>query len=369
MRKQGGVYPRGETFWIRYSHKGVKIRESAETTDQAVAERKLKSRLDDLAVDRKGFQKFTTPQMRKSTVHDLLEALKADFAQRGKCLAQARSALKIASEAFGHLRATELSPRRINEYIDRQLAAGYKNASINRITGIVGQAFKLAVREGRLAHMPYIKHLPEDNARQGFRNAAEFERIRENLPADLQDFGQFAFSTGWRRGEIASLDWSNAQDGDAMIRLRPDQAKNKCGRSVPVTGKLIDIIKRRREARTFEANGVTQLSNFVFHRSGKPIKEFRKAWATACRKAGCSGTLFHDLRRSAVTAMVQARVPQIIAMQISGHKTASMFKRYSIAVEDEMRNAQTATELYQQAQIEKAQAQQENETNVRSISK
>jgi hypothetical protein len=125
MRKQGGVYLRGDTFWIRYSHKGVKIRESAETADQAVATRKLKSRLDDLAVYRKGFQKFTTPDMRKSLVHDLLEALKADFTRRGKCLNQARSALKIAAESFGHLRASELSPKTINAYIDRQLAAGY----------------------------------------------------------------------------------------------------------------------------------------------------------------------------------------------------------------------------------------------------
>jgi integrase len=366
MRGQGLAYLRGKTWWIRYYCKGVEIRESAKTEDERAAKRILKARLDDLAVDRKGLQKFTTPQMKKVTVHDLLESLKADFMQRGKLSPQNESTIKIAQDAFGHIRAMELSPDHVNRYIDEKLADCYANASINRITGIVGQAFQLAVREERLSHAPYIKHLREDNARQGFTDAATFERIRQNLPNDLQDFAQFAFSTGWRRGEISSLDWSNVQAGDSMIRLRPDQAKNKTGRSVPVTGKLVEIIKRRREARTFEANGITQISHLVFHRGdGNPVFEFRKSWKSACKKAGRSGLLFHDLRRSAVTAMVQARVPQLIAMAISGHKTASVFKRYAISVEAELCDAMAATEQYHQDQQQK-QAQQEN---VLSISK
>jgi integrase len=368
MRGEGLVYLRGKTFWIRYWHKGTEIRESAKTDDERTARRILKSRLDDLAAERKGFRKFATPAMKKVTVHDLLESLKADFMQRGKTSSQNGSTIKLADEAFGHIRAMELSPDHVNHFIADKLADGYANASINRITGVIGQAFQLAVREQRISHAPYIKHLPEDNARQGFVAADAFEHVRENLPADLRDFAQFAFSTGWRRGEISSLDWSNLQDNDTMIRLRPDQAKNKNGRSVPVTGKLVDIIKRRREARTFEANGVTKMSGLLFHRGdGQEIIEFRKSWATACKKAGRPGLLFHDLRRSAVTAMVNGKVPQLVAMQISGHKTASMFKRYAIQVEDEMRDAMAATERYHEAQIEKAQAQQHE--NVRTISK
>ncbi len=367
MRGNGRVYLRGETWWLRYYHKGREIRESAKTSDERAAVRTLKARLDDLAVDRKGLTKFTTPEMRKVTVHELLEALRADYAQRGKLSDQNKSTIRQAQEAFGYIRAAEFSPDHVNRYINEQLAAEYANASINRVTGIVGRAFQLAMVEGRVSRTPYIKRLPEDNARQGFCDAASFELVRASLPADLQDFAQFAFSTGWRRGEIASLDWSNVQDGDTMIRLRPDQAKNKQGRSVPITGKLIDVIKRRREARTFEVNGITQMSHLVFYRgAGTAVIEFRKSWKAACTKAGRPGLLFHDLRRSAVTAMVNAKVPQLVAMQISGHKTPSMFKRYAITVEDEMREAQAATERYHEAQMAKAQAQQ---TNVRSISK
>ena len=71
-----------------------------------------------------------------------------------------------------------------------------------------------------------------------------------------------------------------------MIRLRPSQAKNNHGRSVPITGELVEVIRRRREARRLEVNGTTQLLNLVFHRVGEPIIEFRKAWARLVQKSG-----------------------------------------------------------------------------------
>src|SRR5258707_1174416 len=88
MRGQGKVYLRGETWWIRYYCKGIEHRESAKTSDERAARRILKDRQDDLAADRKGFAKFSTPAMKKITIHDLLTALKSDFQQRGKGSAQ-----------------------------------------------------------------------------------------------------------------------------------------------------------------------------------------------------------------------------------------------------------------------------------------
>lgn len=114
---------------------------------------------------------------------------------------------------------------------------------------------------------------------------------------------------------------------------------------LPLVGELADLIERRWTAREYQApDGTTALSPFVFHRHGRPVGNFRRAWATACGTAGVTGTLFHDLRRSAVRNMDRAGVSQSVAMAISGHKTASVYRRYRIVDEDDLRRALARTQ-------------------------
>ena len=113
------------------------------------------------------------------------------------------------------------------------------------------------------------------------------------------------------------------------VRLRT--SKNGHGRVLPLNDELSKLIERRWEARTIKKkDGTTKLSEFVFHRNGVRVVDFRKPWREACKKAHVSGRIFHDFRRTAVRNMIRAGVPQSVAMSISGHKTISMFNRYNI---------------------------------------
>jgi hypothetical protein len=75
---------------------------------------------------------------------------------------------------------------------------------------------------------------------------------------------------------------------------------------------------------------------WVFHRRGAPISDFRKAWVSACTRAGCPGRIPHDFRRTAVR-----NLPERVAMMLTGHKTRSVFERYNIVSDGDLRDAVT----------------------------
>jgi len=88
----------------------------------------------------------------------------------------------------------------------------------------------------------------------------------------------------------------------------------------------------------------------VFNRSnrkakGKRITTFIKAFRAACTKAGCPGRIPHDLRRTAVRNLVRAGVPERVAMQMTGHKTRSVFERYNIVSDGDLRDAAARLDL------------------------
>jgi integrase len=142
------------------------------------------------------------------------------------------------------------------------------------------------------------------------------------------------------------LKWTDVDRDAGAIRLRREAAKTGRGRTVMLEGDLAELIERRSEARLLEKHGDVQVASLMFHRAGEPVGDFRKAWATACKAAGLPDKLFHDLRRTAARNMVRAGVPERVAMAVTGHLTRSMFDRYNIVSEDDLRMASQKTTMY-----------------------
>src|SRR6266404_302934 len=93
------------------------------------------------------------------------------------------------------------------------------------------------------------------NTRQGFFERPDLEAVVTALPAYLQDFTRFAYLTGWRKGEIISLRWTDVDRDAGAIRLRPEAAKTGRGRTVMLEGDLAELIDHRWESRLFEKDG------------------------------------------------------------------------------------------------------------------
>lgn len=271
----------------------------------------------------------------------------ADYKVRGRrSLEKLEDVLKHLTAGFDNRRAQSVTATDVRAYVAKRLEAGAASATINRELAALKRMFRLGINGERIYRAPHIEMLPEANARQGFVEPATFEKILAALPDVLADAERMLYGSGWRKQEVLSLRWSDVDREHRRVTLRAENSKNAEPRVLPLVNGLLDVIERRWAARTFKTeDGQERVSDLVFHRDGQRIRGFRKAWASATKAAGSPELLVHDLRRSAVRNMTKAGVPQAVAMKITGHRTASVFRRYLITDEVDLREALERTDV------------------------
>jgi integrase len=228
-------------------------------------------------------------------------------------------------------------------------AEGYAGDSLNHFRQALISLWRAMDGPEHRCPARLIEKFPGAKARQGFFERDALEKVLAALAPHYRDVVEFAAFSGWRRQEVQQLTWAEVDLAGKVIRLSPERSKNEDGRVLPIVGPIDEVIERRAALR-----GDCPLP-YVFWRTegGKvpghretpvrylPIGDWRFAWRTACKTAGCEGALFHDLRRTVVRDLTRAGVPEKVAMSWTGHKTRAVFDRYNIVSESDLKEAAT----------------------------
>jgi integrase len=126
---------------------------------------------------------------------------------------------------------------------------------------------------------------------------------------------QLLMLTAQREGEVAMMRWADLDLDAATWTLSASQTKAGRAHLVPLSTKAIQILKV-----------LPRLGDFVFpaNRTGnaRPVSGFSKVKVRLDRICRVEGWVFHDLRRTAATAMARLQVPPHVTEKILNHRSA-----------------------------------------------
>ncbi len=325
-------------MWFDQFHdrNGRPIRESTGTDKETEAKRFLKQREGDVATGR-----LIIPRVEKVKFEHLAQDYENDYkANRRRSLKRAKQNVMHLEKYFGGCRAANITTADIRRYTTKRQEAGAANGTINRELTALRRMFNLALQAEKLRHAPHVPHLQESAPRSGFFEEEAFRSVVKHLPESVKPVATFAYHTGWRvQSEILPLTWAQVDFKASVVRLEPGTTKNREGRTFPMFPELRALLEAQRAYTDRTQRKLGSIIPWVFHRSGEPIRSFRRSWKVACKNAGQPGRIPHDFRRTAVRNMVRRGIPERVAMQLTGHKSRSVFERYNIVSEGDLQEA------------------------------
>jgi integrase len=328
-------------WWIKYYDDGKPIWESTrkrEKREALMVLRKAEAKVAD--GQREG------PAVKRTRFDDLIENLKSDYVlKRRKTWNLREQHLAHLKPVFGGMRVTAITTPKLQAYAGKRLDEGAAPGTVNRELDCLHRMMILGQRQTppKVLHVPHFPRLAEDNVREGFCEHDSYLCIRGAAPYHIQVAATVGYYTGMRKAEILGLRWDNQMDMDQnCIRLERKQTKTKTPRVVYMTGEFLMVMLKAKELRDRDY----PYCPWVVHIKGKRVLSFDHGWKALMKRLGLEGVLFHDLRRTGVRNLVRAGVPETVAMKISGHRTRSVFDRYNITSEEDLRAAAERLEGY-----------------------
>lgn len=198
---------------------------------------------------------------------------------------------------------------------------------------------RFLVAHGRLVanpcdDIPRTKRRPKPRRR--FLNVKESRALLDACDdSDLKTVVYLALHCGLRKGETLAARWSWVDLGAGLLHVQTSDdwtPKDREDRTIPISRELADWLRPR----------TGKPADFLARPDKEPGEwrnrwEFRRAFASACRRAGLEDVTFHDLRRTFASLHVTNGTPLYVVAKWLGDGHAVVERHYGHLIAQDSR--------------------------------
>lgn len=352
------IYKRGQVWWARAQRKGQEYRESLETRDRRVAEKRLREWLDRLEAANWGDRpRIAFDQAVRAFIVEYLPTLKPSSATRYGV------SLKWLADKFANVFIDEIGREELSGFESWRRAIGASNPTIRRDLACLSSLFTFCedrewIDDGHNPVPGYLKRrakrgLKEAPGRTRYLSVEEEERLLSHATPAVREAIIMAIDTGLRSDEMFSLTWLQIDFRRGTITTTTD-TKNGRARAVPLPARSAQFsAQRKRDALK---------SFYVFaHEDGSRILRMNKGLAGAARRAGINDLRWHDLRRTAGCRWLQRDKRSMEEVsRLLGHSSVRVTEERYAFLEMEEVAAQVAAQKPAQGAVDYMENDEQN---------
>ena len=246
---------------------------------------------------------------------------------------------------------SEVTPRDLQVHFARR-RQGRANSSVNREIENARAMWRHAqTSKYDIGDMPdwrsMMLKVPRVPPRELDATKEEVELFK-HLRADLHDVVRFLLLSGWRRGEVLGLRWTdiNFPTKTATTRIKGGDIVKR-----PLTTALVEILARQPQVGPALGRMVW---TYVCQQSRDKRRKgerypltptaLRKPWDEALKAAGIEDFRIHDLRHTRGTRIVRATGSLAAAKEALKHRNLNTTLRYAHVLDEDVRTALEASE-------------------------
>jgi integrase len=313
-----GIYQRGNNWYIDFTFKGRRIRESIgpsrKDAEKVIAKKKTEIVENKYLDIRKEPEPIKFHEFAKEYLKWSIENKKPSSKTREM------SNMRTLDRTFGDKYIHEIDSLQIERWkMNRKREV--KLSTVNRELTVLKSFFSKAVKWAKCKQHPVkeVKPFKGVTGRLRYLMPDEVQRLISNCADHIKPIVTVAVHTGMRKGEVLGLRRDQVNFDQGTITLT--DTKNSERRDIPMNETVKSILKAiRGDEPYFFTSSI---------RKGKPYRWIEMSFHEALKKSEIEDFHFHDLRHTFASNLVMAGEDLNTVAELLGHKGLEMTRRYA----------------------------------------